>query len=53
MTSARASASFFDMTPSDSKSLTFFSAAMRAIDSTPESMRHTPRLPASMGHSSE
>jgi len=35
------------------ESLALFSDAICAIASTPESMRHTPRLPASIGHSSE
>ena len=36
-----------------SKRAIFSGAAIRAIASTPESMRQTPRLPASIGHSSE
>ena len=53
MTSARASHSLAESTFIFSKSATFLGSAIRFIDSTPESMRHTPRLPASIGHSSE
>ena len=40
-----------DMTDIFEKSSVFFASERRFIDSTPESMRHTPRLPASIGHS--
>ena len=53
MTAVRATHSSADITPIFEKRAVFFGAARRDIDSTPESMRQTPRLPASIGHSSE
>ena len=53
MHSARASHSFWLITLRLSKSATFLGSEMRFIASTPESMRHTPRLSASMGQSAE